>query len=331
MNNSYDSFEKSGRSFWARLLYDLTHTSALSRFLFFILADVFIIILSLYLSFLVHFDFNFQVPYAELLREVLLFFIVLKIGCFTIFRIYRITWRYVGVADLLNIVLAVVIAEMALLILSLPNSFFHLPITGLAKRIFLVDGFFTLAFISGLRVSKKLYLEVIREKTVTHKGKRTLIIGAGNTGEMLIRDMARNGFADYYPIGFLDDDRMKVGTYVHGVKVLGKVARLEDVISQHQVAAVIIAIPSLNHQPLRELYESARKSKVGTIKVVPRIYDFDKPDISLKGLEDISIEDLVGRQVISVDYRGIRSFLEGKSVLVTGAGGSIGMEIVTQV
>ena len=331
MNNSYDSFEKSGRSFWARLFYDLTHTSALSRFLFFILADVFIITVSLYLSFLVHFDFNFQVPYAELLREVLLFFIILKIGCFTIFRIYRITWRYVGVADLLNIVLAVVIAEMALLILSLPNSFFHLPITGLAKRIFLVDGFFTLAFISGLRVSKKLYMEVIREKGSSRKGKRTLIIGAGNTGEMLIRDMARNGFADYYPIGFLDDDRMKVGTYVHGVKVLGKVARLEDVISQNQVAAVIIAIPSLNHQPLRELYESARKSKVGTIKVVPRIYDFDKPDISLKGLEDISIEDLVGRQVISVDYRGIRNFLEGKSVLVTGAGGSIGMEIVTQV
>ena len=330
MDNSFDS-EKSGRSFWARLFYDLTHTSALSRFLFFILADVFIIILSLYLSFLVHFDFNFQVPYAELLREVLLFFIVLKIGSFTIFRIYRITWRYVGVADLLNIVLAVVIAEMALLILSLPNSFFHLPITGLAKRIFLVDGFSTLAFISALRVSKKLYMEVIREKTVTHKGKRTLIIGAGNTGEMLIRDMARNGFADYYPIGFLDDDRMKVGTYVHGVKVLGKVARLGDVISQNQVVAVIIAIPSLNHQPLRELYESARKSKVGTIKVVPRIYDFDKPDISLKGLEDISIEDLVGRQVISVDYRGIRNFLEGKSVLVTGAGGSIGMEIVTQV
>ena len=87
MNNSFDS-EKSGRSFWGRLLYDLTHTSALSRFLFFILADVFIISVSLYLSFLVHFDFNFQVPYAELLREVLLFFIVLKIGCFTIFRIY---------------------------------------------------------------------------------------------------------------------------------------------------------------------------------------------------------------------------------------------------
>ena len=108
MNNTIDQ-EKTRRSFFGYLLYDLTHTSSLSRFLFFFLFDIVIITLSLYLSFLVHFDFNFQVPYAELLREVLLFFIVLKIGCFTIFRIYRITWRYVGVADLLNIVLAVVI------------------------------------------------------------------------------------------------------------------------------------------------------------------------------------------------------------------------------
>ena len=330
MNNSYDSFEKSGRSFGARLLYDLTHTSSLSRFLFFLLADILIAALSLFLSFLVHFDFNLRVPYAELLREVLIFFVVLKIGFFAIFRVYRITWRYVGVAELMNIVLAVVVAEMALLILSLPNSFFHLPITGLAKRIFLVDGFFTLAFVSGLRISKKLYMEVLREKGTGRKGKNTLIIGAGNTGEMLIQDMARNGFADFYPIGLLDDDRMKVGAYIHGVKVLGGLGKLEELIGPLKVEMVIIAIPSLDHNTMRNLYDAARKLKVA-VKVVPRIYDFDKPDINLKGLEDISIEDLIGRQVIKVDYRGIRSFIEGKTVLITGAGGSIGMEIVTQV
>ena len=262
MNNSYDSFEKSGRSFGARLLYDLTHTSALSRFLFFLLADILIAALSLFLSFLVHFDFNLQVPYAELLREVLIFFVVLKIGFFAIFRVYRITWRYVGVAELMNIVLAVVVAEMALLILSLPNSFFHLPITGLAKRIFLVDGFFTLAFISGLRISKKLYMEVLREKGAGRKGKNTLIIGAGNTGEMLIQDMARNGFADFYPIGLLDDDRTKIGSYIHGVKVLGGLGKLGELIGPLRLEMVIIAIPSLDHNTMRNLYEAARKLKV---------------------------------------------------------------------
>jgi FlaA1/EpsC-like NDP-sugar epimerase len=330
LNSSTDS-EKLNRSIWGRILYDLTHTSSLSRFLFFSLCDVLIVTLSLYLSFLVHFDFNFQVPYAELLREVLLFFVVLKIGFLVIFRIYKITWRYVGVADLLSIVLAVVVAEMALLILSLPNSFFQLPITGIGKRVFLVDGFFTLALVSGLRISKKLYLEVIRERGAGRKGKRTLIVGAGNTGEMLVRDMARNGFTDFCPIGFLDDDRTKAGTSMHGVRVLGNLGKLGEVITRERVEAVVIAIPSLTHKTLRELYDAARKLKVGTVKVVPRIYDFDRPDINLKGLEDISIEDLIGRQIISVDFRGIRNFLEGKAVLVTGAGGSIGMEIVTQV
>lgn len=331
MLKSDSAAEKAPRPLWQRIVDDLTHRSALSRSIFFILADIFIVFLSLYLSFLVHFDFNFRVPYAELLDEALLFFIAIKISMLAIFRIYRITWRYVGVADLVNIVLAVVVAEMALLILSLPNAIFELPITGLAKRIFLVDGFFTLAFISGLRISKRLYLEVIRERGAGRKGRRTLIVGAGNTGEMLLRDMARNGFADFYPIGLLDDDPMKVNSYVHSVRVLGTLDKLKDVVGREKVEAVIIAIPSLNHKMLRELYQSARKFKVSTVKVVPRIYDFDRPDVNLKRLEDISIEDLIGRQTINVDYRGIRKFIEGKTVLVTGAGGSIGMEIVAQV
>jgi FlaA1/EpsC-like NDP-sugar epimerase len=329
--NSFSDAAKSPRPVWFRIFYDLTHTSALSRFLFFFLGDVLIAALSLYLSLFVHFDFSLTVPYAELLQEVLLLFVVVRLCFFVIFRIYKITWRYVGVGDLLNIVLAVVVAEMTLLILSLPNTFFHLPITGIGRRVFIMDGFFTLAFVAGLRISKRLYLEVIREKGTGRKGKRTLIIGAGNTGEMLLRDMARAGFAAFYPIGFLDDDRTKAGMQMHSVRVLGDLRKMEEVIVRERVEAVIIAIPSLSHKPLRELYDAARKLKVGVIKVVPRIYDFDKPDINLKGLEDISIEDLIGRQVISVDYRGIRKFLEGKIVMITGAGGSIGMEIVVQV
>ena len=124
MNNSYDSFEKSGRSFGARLFYDLTHTSPMSRFLFFLLADILIVALSLFLSFLVHFDFNFGVPYAELLYDILPFFILLKMGLLLLFRAYKISWRYVSLSDLLNILMAVIVAEMVLLIVSLPNSIF---------------------------------------------------------------------------------------------------------------------------------------------------------------------------------------------------------------
>jgi len=313
------------------LLHELSYPSLLRRIIFFLFFDVLIITFSLYLSFLVHFDFNFNIAYSELLRDTLLFFIVIKIASLAVFRVYNLTWRYVGVSDLMNIVMAIVVSEMALVICSLPYTFMQLPLTGFSKRVFFVDGIVTLCLISALRISKKLYMEVIREKAPVRKGKRTLIVGAGNTGEMILRDMARNGYVNFYPIGFLDDDRTVMGTYMHGVKVLGTLDKLDQFISQERVEAVVIAIPSLNHKTLRGLYDSAQKMKVNNIKIVPRIYEFDKPDINLKGLEDISIEDLIGRQIISVDYQGIRSFLNGKSVLITGAGGSIGAEIVVQV
>ncbi|MCX5809941.1 MAG: nucleoside-diphosphate sugar epimerase/dehydratase [Proteobacteria bacterium] len=222
---------------------------------------------------------------------------------------------------------------MALIILSLPISSlpFNMAITGFPKRIILEDSIISVFLISGLRISKRLYLEVIRKQRPAKMSKKTIILGAGNTGEMLIRDMARNNFNEFYPVGFLDDDKTKVGTYIHGVKVLDTTDRLKDVILKHSADAVIIAIPSLNHKILKDVYDSARKLNIGTVKIVPRIYNFDKPDINLKGLEDISIEDLIGRQSIVIDYKEIKGFLNSKSVLITGAGGSIGAEIVNQV
>ncbi len=253
------------------LLYDLTHPSFLSRIIFFLLCDVLIIGISLYLSFLVYFDFNFTIVYSELMREMILFFVITKIAFLAGFRVYKITWRYIGVSDLMNIVMAIVIAEMALLICSLPYSFMQLPLTGLSKRIFLVDGALTLMFVSALRIAKKLYLEVIRDKGPVRKGKRTLIVGAGNTGEMILRDMLQNRYANFYPVGFLDDDRYKIGTYLHGIRVLGTLATLEEVISRENIESVVIAIPSLNHKTLRSLYHSAQSMRVRNIKVVPRI------------------------------------------------------------
>jgi FlaA1/EpsC-like NDP-sugar epimerase len=308
-------------------------TSHTKRFLFFLFTDIVLIAISLFLSFLFHFDFDLNVPYLTLMPGVLPYFVVVKLLSFGIFRVYRMTWRYVGIFDLVNIVAALVVSAMALIILSLPISSlpFNMAITGFPKRIILEDSIISVFLVSGLRISKRLFLEVIRKQRPAKMSKRTIILGAGNTGEMLIRDMARNNFNEFYPVGFLDDDKTKVGTYIHGVKVLDTTDRLKDVISKHSADAVIIAIPSLNHKILKHVYDSAKKLNVGTVKIVPRIYDFDKPDINLKGLEDISIEDLIGRQSIVIDYKGIKGFLNSKSVLISGAGGSIGAEIVNQV
>jgi FlaA1/EpsC-like NDP-sugar epimerase len=307
-------------------------STLVKRFFFFFTADIFLIFFSLYLSFLSSFEFNFHIACLYLISKTLLYFIAFKIAALAAFRIYKITWKYVGLSDLVNIFWAILIPGLVLTLLSLPNRFLpYIALTGLSKRIFFVDGILSFGFIGALRISRRFYLEIIRKQGPTRKRRNTLIIGAGDTGEMILRDIIRNNFKDFYPIGLLDDNQAKTGSYVHGVRVLGKTCDLGDAVTLHQVEAVIIAIPTLNHKALRKIYDTATRANIETIKIVPGIYDFGRPDVGIKTLESISIEDLIGRQAICVDYQGIRDFIRGKSILVTGAGGSIGSEIVAQI
>jgi FlaA1/EpsC-like NDP-sugar epimerase len=308
------------------------------RLLFFLLMDSLIIIVSLYCSFLIYFDLSKAISYRLLLADILLYFIAVKLICFGLFRVYRITWRYFSIIDLSNIVMALVFSQIILVFISyapmlplvgalIPSD---LPLLGFPKSIFFMDFIISLVMIFFLRISKRFYLEAMRERKPTKKGKRTIILGAGNTGEMILRDMARQGFSEFCPVGFLDHDKAKAGAYIHGVKVLGDADALGEIIPKYSVEAVIIAIPSLDHKALSRLYNSAKKLNVQTIKIVPRIYDYSSPEINLKTLEDISIEDLIGRQSVTVDHQEISSFVKGRVILVTGAGGSIGSEIAVQ-
>ncbi|TLD40153.1 MAG: UDP-N-acetylglucosamine 4,6-dehydratase [Candidatus Jettenia ecosi] len=278
-----------------------------------------------------------------MILRILPLFLVIKLAVFFYFKLYKITWRSIGIHNLLTIVKVIVLSELALAVLILipfSTSFdrhlsallsFHVPVSGFPKSIYLLDGFITFLFLCGLRASKRVFLEVIRKGNTAAIGKRALIIGAGNSGEMILRDMTKQDICDYTPVGFLDDDKNKIGMNIYGLKVLGKICQIKDVVSKYRVDVVIIAIPSLNYKALKAVYNSIKNAMVTTIKIVPRIYDFHKPMITMRSLEDIRIEDLLGRQSVSVDYKGIEGFLQNKVVLVTGAGGSIGSEITLQV
>ena len=299
----------------------------MTRFLFFFFTDLLLIVFSLYLSIFVQ-----NTPHREIIWKIFPFFLMAKFLFLAAFRTYWITWRYVGLSDLGNVFLAIFIAELVLVFFSLPMSVLPpLPISGLSKRLFFVDGIISFFLIAALRISKRLYLEYIHEKAKARKGKKTIIVGAGSVGEMTLRNVQRLNYGDFYPIGILDDDPMKIGTRIHGVRVLGSTDKLAGMIKRHSAEAVIIAITTLSHKELKHLYDQAKNAHVQQIKIVSRIYDFSNPDLNLRTLEDISVEDLIGRQSVQVDYQSIGSFISGKSVLVTGAGGSIGSEIVVQV
>jgi len=322
------------RDFFSKIIYPTNF----KRYLFFVLSDIFIIALSLYLAFFLRFEFVLDELNSRFFLSALPFFIIVKLCAFWFFELYRITWRYVGLNDLYNIVKAVVISNLLLMVLILTSAYYPLPMVispsmfkGFPRSIFIIDIIVSMVLTSALRISKRAYLDLVNGKGHKKSGLRTIVIGAGNTGEMTLRDIMRSKVTGFYPVGFLDDDTRKIGTFIHGVKVLGPAEKLKGAVRKYKADAIIIAIPSLNFKMLRHIYSMATQSKVETIKIVPRIYDFHKPDINLKSLEDISVEDLLGRQAIRIDYEDIGHLLSGKVILVTGGGGSIGSEIVMQV
>jgi FlaA1/EpsC-like NDP-sugar epimerase len=216
---------------------------------------------------------------------------MVKIIFFGFFRLYSITWRYVGIKDLWNMARALFASEVVLVILILglsPVPAFlagmNLPdFKGFPRSIFILDGSLSLMLISLLRISKRLYQEVLWKGRFVKKGKRAVIIGAGHTGEMIIRDSLRQASPEFHTVCFLDDDKTKIGTYLHGVKVAGETYEVDRYILKYNADLVVLAMPSLDHRKLREIYDRAKSAGVEDIKVVPRIYDFHKPNINLKG------------------------------------------------
>jgi FlaA1/EpsC-like NDP-sugar epimerase len=322
------------------LIQNLLTPTFFKRTAFFVLSDILISMLSLYLAFLIRFDFSFPLEYKEIYINLLPLFLIFKIFVFWVFKVYKITWRYVSITEVLKIGNSTLIVMSGFIFMvfisrnyphltrTLPFGFFN-SFSSLPISVILIDGLLFFLFSSALRISKRVYLELIKGYT-TKRGLRTLIIGAGNTGEMILRDIKRTGYVKFYPVGFLDDDKRKIGTYLHGVKVLDKIENLEKVIKAYSIEAIIIAIASLTHRELTGIYISAKKFGVKTIKIIPKIYNFEKPKISVKKLEDINIEDLLARKTVQVDQKKIGSFLNQKKVLITGAGGSIGSEISLQ-
>lgn len=295
--------------------------------MFFLCMDALGITLSLYVSFLLRFDYDISNAYFEFIPKVLPLFLFVKLSCFTAFRMYRISWRFVSLKDVTTIVQAIFISS---LVITMVVYFFQpTMLAGFPRGVLIIDALLTLLLVSAVRISKRVVLEVVPRGN--NQSKRTLILGAGNTGEMILRDIQRTGYQEYFPVLMLDDDERVAGASMHGVPIAGPLNRLESLISQERIEAIIIAIPALSHTKLRSIYKQSNTLGVTEIKIVPRIYDVHRPELHVQSLEDIKIEDLIGRQVVNIDYAQIERSIVGHVVLVTGAAGSIGSELVNQI
>lgn len=296
----------------------------LKRVLVFFL-DVGLIASALGLSFLLRFDFHIPGPYLESLREALAVALTVKPVLFAASGMYRNIWRYASLQDAYQIFKVVAFSSLASgFLLVFMDGPYAMP-----RSIYVLDWFILFSLICGSRLVWRIYRET-RIIPSLRKGSRTFIIGAGEAGNLLLKEIRKQSNSPYNVVGFIDDAPDKRGLRLSGVRVLGGTRHLCALVRRHCVAEVIFAIPSADAELMRRIIASCRRSKA-RFKMLPGITAMVDGKVSVSQIKDVEIEDLLGRDPVVLDQTAIRSYLTDKRVLVTGAAGSIGSEICRQV
>lgn len=286
------------------------------------------------------FRFEFAIPIKELnhLWLGILLIIPFKVIVFYWFGLYRGMWRYTGINDLQNLIRANVASSLIIFsALLLFNRF-----EGLSRSIFLMDGVLCFLFTAGFRVIIRIYysnkesglksnlIKALGLKNNRVRGQNTLLLGAGSAGEALIREIENNHSLGINTVGFLDDDTSKKGLSLHGIPVLGDIGQLSDVARKYKVDQIFMAMPSATAHEVRRVVKLCEDSGL-PYKTLPGIGNLIDGSASLKDLRDVNYEDLLGRPPVVLDDSSISQYIQEKTVLVTGAGGSIGSELCRQI
>jgi len=293
-----------------------------------LLVDAAIVALSWWLAFDLRFDHGWPPPYRTLFDRTILLVVAIKLIVFIAFGFYNRWWRYVSIRDMWatvrGVVVACLIADLTVYLVA-PVHGFRLP-----RLIAVTDLLLTLAFITGSRLLARTAMER-PGLTMVARGKEVIVVGAGDAGRLIVQEMQRSRMLDYTPIGFVDDDPRKRNTRIMGVRVLGSLDELPRVLREHRPDEVLIAMPSVSGEVRRRIVETAQQQRI-VVKTLPGLYELIAGDIGLAGqIRPVQVEDVLGREQVEVDFHEVAGYLEGHTVLVTGAGGSIGSELCRQI
>jgi FlaA1/EpsC-like NDP-sugar epimerase len=239
-----------------------------------------------------------------------------------IYRLYQKAWEYASVGEMMAIIRAVTFSILV-------TGAVQLIVNGnVYTRVLLVTWMLHVILIGGSRFSWRMYRDYYMK--AKNEKKRALIIGAGSAGSMLVRQLKKSHDTDLEPVGFIDDDAKKLKLQIYGVTVLGGTKDIPAIVEKFGIENIIIAIPSLRKGQLQDVYQECSKT-AAKIQIMPMIEDIVSGKVSVKQFRDVQVEDLLGREPVELDIKSISEKLTGKTILVTGAGGSIGSEICRQV
>src|SRR5579883_857465 len=237
------------------------------------------------------------------------------------FRLYQGLWRYTSLWDLGNIAAAVVLSSALIAVIVNPMAALAYP-----RSIILIDTLLLICLMTGVRLLRRVY----RGLRSGQRAEGVLIYGAGDAGEMIVRDMRNNPYYKIAPIGFIDDDPKKAGSRIHGVPVLGNRHSLKSILQRHSIHEILIAMPRATPSELRAILKMLEPFKI-PIKTLPNLSDLLDGKVTISQIRSLAFEDLLQRTPVGLDAVPVRRHIKGKCVMVTGAGGSIGSELCRQI
>jgi len=293
-----------------------------------LVADAFLCALAWYLAFELRFDHGVPRYYDTLFRRTILIVVGIQLVVFVLSGFYDRWWRYVSTRDMWVAARGVTIAT---LVSSLTVYFFS-PVAQvrLPRSVAIMDWLLLLGLVAGTRLLARTVIE--RPGTgIVARGKEVLVVGAGDAGQLVIREMQRNRQLGYTPVGLIDDDPRKKNLRIHGVRVLGTTDDLAHILRDNRPDEVLIAIPTASGEDRQRIVTITREGNV-PVKTLPGLYELisDEDNLATQ-IRPVQVEDVLGRESVEVDLQASASYVRGETVLVTGAGGSIGSELCRQI
>ena len=310
-------------------MFNIFKKTALTKTIFFVATDIICAAVSVWLAFLLRFDFNIPLQYFSFIYRMIALVVIFVLPVFYFQKLYSFSWSYVSTNELISLFNATTIAFIFLaIVIFLSHHFPHF--INFPRSTIVISYLIFFILCGALRFSKRIYLRVIGQNRLLEKD-RTLIVGAGDAGEQILRSIISSAKSPYYPVGFVDDNPIKKGVAIHGLKVLGKVSDIPNIAESQQIKQLIIALPLAGSRKIREAVELGKKAGIWKIKIATPLSEIIRGQVSFKNLKDVEVEDLLGRDQFDLNTDQIESFIKGKTVLITGAAGSIGSELSRQI
>ncbi len=289
-----------------------------------LICDIIFIQLALLLSFVLRFEGTLPKEFMKIYVPLIIPITVFKIGAFVFNNLYKKVWRYANLNELVSIIQGVTVG----CVLFVGYVFFFR--LSFPRSIILMDWMITIMLMGGSRFLLRMWRESRALEVMSSNPRKVLIIGAGDAGEMVLKEYKKHKELNTKIVGLIDDDPAKYNLEIHGVRVLGNRKKIPQMIERYDVDEVIIAIPSASGKEIREIHKLCNKNDV-TVRILPGVYEIITGGVSLNQIREVRVEDLLGREPVKINMEEIAAYLTGKTVLITGGGGSIGSELCRQV